>query len=776
MRRRITAAALALAMLILTVPAAVFAEDDYATRGEVCNMLLASADDYNAGVEKTDILQGYEDGQLHEDWGVTRAEALVMLRRAFGEIPEIKGANKYIAFPAETFTDIPDWAKTELSDVFDAGIVAGKSEGIFAPDDNVTKDEMELFIQRMYRVFGTNLKDNYYQTVNLDVLNSAVIPDGELSMGTLSGLEVQDQIKDIVKNVAASDPDKNSKEGKIKTLYDNYMNKEARNAQGYEPIKPFLDEIDAMKSVSDLVNCKEAMDIFARFEVGYDDKDSTHYADYFSTPTINSKEMYEGKDENRKAASLKYKASLLKLIGYSEADAEAAADRAFDIEKQIAEASLSLTDTDDINKTYNIYSLDEISALFKNIDINKVFENSGLKNKDRFIVSDVGAMKKTAELLDDKNLEAIKDSAKINILSSYSIYLSDDFHNAYKTFTSEVYGIQGESDDETDAIDCIDGHLSDYLGELYTDKYMDEKTKTDVTEIIKDMIDIYRERIQKLDWLSDATKQKAIKKLDTMGIKVGGPDKIPETTLDSTELKSYADGGSLVENIIAINDAAEKDELKNEGGEVDHNEWVMSPQTVNACYNPSFNDITITAAILQIPHTYSSSASYEENLGGIGIVIGHELSHAFDKYGSQFDENGNAVNWWTDEDAAAFDERCKAVIDFYDGQESAPGITTNGELTLTENTADMGGLSVATELASRNENFDYKKMFETWAQLWLDVSYRQYLEQLSMIDVHSAAEVRVNRLFETSDKFFETYGITEDDGMWVAPEDRVSIW
>ncbi len=780
MKKKLIALLISAAMLLTVMPAAVFADeapaDDYATRGEVCDMLLTAADDYNPGVQKTDILKGYEDGLLHEDWSVTRAEALVMLKRAFGEIPEIEGANEYIAFPAETFTDIPDWAETELSDVFDSGIVAGKAEGIFAPDDNVTTGEMELFIERMYRVFGTNLKDNYYQTVNHDALDSAVIPDGEISMGTMSGFEVQDQIKDIVKGVAASDPDKNSKEGKIKTLYDNYMNKEVRNAQGYEPIKPYLDEIDAMKSVSDLVNCKEAMEIFARFEIGYDDKDSTHYADFFSTPTINTKEMYEGKNENQKAASLKYAASLLKLIGYSEAEAEAAADRVFDIEKQVAEASLSLTDTYDINKTYNIYSLDEISALFKNVDINKVFENSGLKNKDRFIVYDVGAMEKTAELLDDKNLEAIKDCAKINILKSYDSYLSDDFDNAYKTFVSEVYGIQGESDDETDAVNCVDGYLSDYLGELYTDKYMDEKTKTDVTQIIKDMIDIYRERIQKLDWLSDATKQKAIKKLDTMGIKVGGPDKLPETTLDSTELKSYADGGSLVENIMAINDAAEKDDIKKEGGEVDHTEWIMSPQTVNACYNPSFNDITITAAILQIPHTYSSSASYEENLGGIGIAIGHELSHAFDKSGSQYDENGNAVNWWTDEDAAAFEERCKAVIGFYDGQESAPGITTNGELTLTENTADMGGLSVATELASKIENFDYKKMFETWAQLWMNVSYRGYLEQLAVSDVHSAAEVRVNRLFETSDKFFETYGITENDGMWVPPEDRVSIW
>ncbi len=775
MRRRITAAALALAMLILTVPAAVFAEDDYATRGEVCDMLLTAADDYNAGVEKTDILQGYEDGQLHEDWGVTRAEALVMLRRAFGEIPEIKGANKYIAFPAETFTDIPDWAKTELADVFDAGIVAGKSEGIFAPDDNVTKDEMELFIQRMYRVFGTNLKDDFYQTSNHDALNNISIPEGQSYAGTISGEYVSAQIEDIVKGVAESNPQKGSKESKIKTLYDNYMNKEARNEQGYEPIKQYLDEIDAAQSVSDFVGTA-AIDQFLGFSVDLDDMDSTHYADHFGTIAISDKDMYEGKDDNKKAAYLKYIKTLLMLTGYSDEEAEAAAQADFDIETQIAKASLSAVDEYDIEKTYNVYTLDEISALFKNVDINKVFEDSDLKNRDRFIVYDAGAMKKVAELLDDKNLDALKTAAKINLIQRYAAYLSDDFVQASKTYDAEVYGIVGDQGDEMEAAMMVNNNLEWYVGELYTDKYIDEKTVSDITEMITDMIDIYRERIQNLDWMSDATKEKALKKLDTMGMKVCVPDKLMPSVLDDTELKSYEEGGSLAANLMLIKDANTADAIANEGKEVDHSQWVMSPQTVNACYMPNFNDITICAGFVQTPGIYSADASYESNLGSLGVAIGHELSHAFDYNGSQYDENGNAVNWWTDEDAAAFEERCQAVIDFYDGYEAAPGITTNGELTLTENTADMGGLSVATELASKMEDFDYEEMYESYANLWMEATYRGAMEQQAATDYHSLSSVRVNRMLETSDKFFETYGITEGDGMWVAPEDRVSIW
>ena len=775
MRRRITAAVLTLAMLILTVPTAVFAEEEYATRGEVCDMLLVAADDYNAGVEKTDILQGYEDGQLHEDWGVTRAEALVMLRRAFGEIPEIKGSNKYIAFPAETFTDIPEWAKTELADVFDAGIVAGKSEGIFAPDDNVTKDEMELFIQRMYRVFGTNLKDDYYQTINHDALDSAVIPEGKSVTGTTHGDRVSGQLKAVVKEAASSNPDKNSKAGKIKTIYDNYMNKEARNAQGYEPIKPYLDEIDAVKSVSDFVGT-EAIDAFARFQITIDQKDSTKYIDIFVTPSINTKDMYEGKNENAKEAYLKYVTKLFTLIGYSEADAKAAADTVFDLETQIAEASLSLPDTYDINKTYNIYSLDEICAKFKNIDIEKVFENSGFKLKDRFMVYDVGAMKKTAELLDDKNIDALKTYAKFALLVNNVQYLSEDFENAETELSSAIMGTQGTLDDETKAVNCIDSLVPDYLGELYSDKYVDEKTKTDLTEMIKGMIEIYRERLENNDWMGEATKQKAIKKLDTMGIKVGCPDEYAEVALDSKEIRSYDEGGSLIENMITIDEAKEEDMIAKEGTVVDRSQWAATPQTVNAFYDPSFNDVTICAGFLQVPGVYGTDAPYESNLGAIGMVVGHEISHAFDNNGAQYDENGNAVNWWTDEDAAAFDKLCQGVIDFYDGYEAAPGIAMNGELTLTENTADMGGLSVVVELASKTENFDYKQMFESYANLQFSAAYRGYLQMCATGDVHSLPSVRVNRLFETSDKFFETYGITENDGMWVASEDRVSIW
>ncbi|MGM9938054.1 MAG: M13-type metalloendopeptidase [Candidatus Ornithomonoglobus sp.] len=772
----ITAAAMSFSLFTFTA----MAEDSYATRGEVCEMLLTAADDYNPGVQKSDILKGYDDGELHEERSVTRAEALVMLKRAFGDIPEIEGSNKYLAIPKEDFTDIPDWAQSELADIFDSGIVAGKADGIFAPDDNVTEDEMELFISRMYRVFGTNEKDDFYAAINKDALDNAVLSEGKSMEGTLYNDITSDLLEEMMKEISASDPEKNSKQDKIKTLYNNYLNWEERNKQGYEPIKADLEKIDAVKSVSEFtqteVNDSLLTDIFIGFYVGADDKNSNQYTNIFVTLSKNSKDMYEGRMETQKAAYLKYIKTLFMLCGSAEEDAAKAADEIFDFEKEIAGASYSLAELYDIEKTYNEYSLDDLKEIFKTIDIEAAFDYTGLKDKDRFIVGDKGAMNKVAELLTDENLETLKNYAKFMLISSYADYMSEDFREAERTYNAEANGVEGTRSDEYYATDTVSNLLPSYVGEMYGDKYATEEMKTTVTEMINGMIDIYRERITNLDWMTDATKEKALKKLDTMGMKVLAPDEWKEIALDSEELKSFEDGGSLVENIRTISKAEKKDMYALEGQEVDKTEWITYPHIVNAFYYPLNNDVNFPVAFLQIPAVYSEDASYEENLGGIGFVIGHELSHAFDSSGSQYDENGNAVNWWTDEDAAAFGALCDNVVEYYNGQEGAPGIEADPVQTLTENIADLGSISVITELASKKEDFDYKKMYENYAKVWMVVLTRETAQYLAAIDTHSPASVRVNRVLQSSDKFYEVYGITENDGMWVAPEDRARIW
>lgn len=772
-----------LTAVILTVSTSMFtvsAEDNYVTRGEVCGMLLTAADDYNPTVQKSDILKGYEDGELHEERSVTRAEALVMLKRAFGNIPEIKGKNKYIAIPKEEFTDIPDWAQGELAEIFDAGIVAGKSEGIFAPDDNVTVEEMKLFISRMYRVFGTNEKDDFYTAINKEAFDSAVIPDGKSVVGTLYNDITSDLLEAMMKEISASNTEKNSKKDKIKTLYNNYLNKEERNKQGYAPIKADLEAIDAVKSVSEFSGTHIDGDLlinnFIAFYVGVDAKDSNRYVNEFCTTSINFKDMYEGKLEPQKKAYLKYIKTLFMLCGSTEEEAAKAADMVFDYETKVAEASYSVEEIYDVEKTYNIYTLEELKQLFKTVDMDAVFNATGLKNKDRFIVADKNAMEGVAKLLTDENLEILKAYAKYSLIAQYAEYMSDDFFEAVQVYNAESNGVSGTRSDTYYATQAVSGLLPEYVGEIYADKYVTEKMKTNVTQMVTDIIDIYKERIKKLDWMSETTKEKAIKKLDTMGMKVLAPDEWEEIGLDSEELRSFEDGGNLVENIQAVSKATLKDMYALEGKEVDKTEWITYPHVVNAFYNPLNNDVNFPVAFLQIPSVYSEDASYEENLAGIGSVIGHELSHAFDSSGSQYDENGNAVNWWTDEDAMAFDMLCNKVKEYYKDQEGAPGIAINSEQTITEDIADLGAMSVITELASKKENFDYKKMFESYAKIWMTVETRGRMQNLAAIDTHSLSSIRTNRVLQSCDKFYEVYGITEKDGMWVAPEDRVSIW
>lgn len=780
MKRKTTALFLAFALTLGSMPAGMVyaqeevqteAEAETATRGQVCEMLLKASDDYNPGVTEADIMKGFEDA----DQKVTRAEALVMLTRAFGEIPAATGNNAYLAITQAEFTDVPEWAAGELAGLFAAGIIEGRGEGVFAPDDPVTIDEMDLYIRRVYRLFGTNRKDDFYQAVNKEAFENTVIPEGAVAVGNIVNDVVTDQIVELVKEIASADQDKTSKAGKIKTLYENYLNKEARNEQGYEPLRPYLDEVDAAESVADLADTR-AFGQFMKFLNSPDFKDSKHFANYFQCESINTKDVYDGSNEAGKEILHDYVTTVLKLIGYSEEDAKAAFDEIFAIKKQIAEASLSMTDKLDVSKTYNVYTLDEICDLFQSVDVEKLFEKSGFQTRDKIIVQDVGAMENMAGLLVDQNLDALKDYAKYSLVDKYVEYMSDDFSQAKAAYSAAQSGAVGSVADETQAAMIVNNELASYVGELYAEKYVDEQAKADITKMIEDMIGIYRERITNLGWMSDETKEKAIKKLDTMAIKVGAPDKVSESPLDSKELRSYEDGGSLVENLMMIEDASDEEMPDYEGTEVDRTLWLMSPQTVNCQYNPILNDVTVYAGYLQATGAYKEDASYEQNLGALGTVIGHEISHAFDINGSQYDENGNAVNWWTEEDAAAFAGLCQDVINFYDGQEGAPGIAINGMQTLTENTADLGGLSVVLELASRTEDFNYEEMFESWASMWMNVYYRGILEQLVAADTHALDSVRINRTLQACDKFYETYGITENDGMWVAPEDRVSIW
>jgi len=765
------------------MPSALAVNNIPATRGEVCSTLVRAADYYNPGVTALEVMHGDEKGNLNENEPVTRVEALVMLQRAFGDLPEPKGDNARKGYPASNFTDVPEWAKEEIKDVLASGIVAGTSATTLSPNDNVTMEQMDKFIKRTYALFGTNLKDDFYATVNKAWLDSSTIPAGRSKNGTMyENMYDNSHITTLIEK-AVADPQTEDAQ-RIAALYTNYLDWDARNALGVTPLKPYLEMIDEAKTLDDIMEVQQKLsDDFAAtllmgFSLSSDAKDSTRYTVGFSSlsPSL-SKEVYAEDSGAKKEAFLKYVRTLLSICGYDETTASADAERLWEMEKTIAPAMLDRQEYSDVDKIYNVYTMDKLRALFPNVDLDKVYAQSGLERSDsQIIVSDVGKLEAAAAYFDNAHIEDLRTAARINLIAGFAGTLSRDFENAENEYKKEVLGVEGTLSDEENAAEVVKNLLSDELGHMYAEEYFSPEAKADVKDMVNDFIDIYEEKIKNLDWMSGETKKKALEKLDTMGIKVGYPDDGKWTdTLKGVHFKTKAEGGSYFDNMITYSKAANEIYREWQKKPVDKDRWMMSVYTVNACYVPSNNEILFPAGILQSP-MYDVNASREQNLGRIGYVIAHEITHAFDNNGAKFDKDGNATDWWTDEDYAAFQQRCDKAIKYYDGVETAPGIACIGKLTLSENIADMGSASCILAAAEREPDPDLETLFRSMAETWCSTAPRETELYYNTLDVHAPDKLRGMLPLQTLDEFYETFDIKPGDGMYLPPEERVRVW
>lgn len=780
-KKRIASVLLTAVMLVSSVQAALAAEPAYLTRGEVADMLVAAADDYNPGVKKTDILQGYSDGSLHEERSVTRAQALVMLHRAFGDLPTPVGDNARSGYPSANFADLPVWAAKDLQDVLSTGIVAGTSATTFSPNSYVTERQMELFIRRTYALEGTNLKDDFYAAVNKKALDSSVIQAGYTGTGSFNDLAiaVNQQVAQIIREAAASP--KTEGEKKISVLYNNILNMDARNKAGITPIQPYLDALDHAKSLDELMTARNLVyremgaDLLLGFGLTVDAKDSNVYDLAFSAfnPSL-GQSGYENATDSQKTAYLTYVTSLLKLVGTSEAGAKTQAGQIWDMESSIASKSLTSQECSDVDKTYNLYTMAELQKLFPNVDLNAVFAQTGYAQTDKIVVSDVGALKAGAAYFDGAHLELLKTYCRLELAMSYGALLNQEFTDVSNAFQQAYMGSSGSVPAEELAAQYVQSLMSDYLGEAYVDRHFSAKAKTDVEKMVKEMLAVYKERIQNLTWMQDATKAKAIRKLEAMKLNIGYPDTWRDDLKD-TEFLTVAQGGSFFDNVVAISKAQRTLMIQYQKDGVDKTEWPMTPDTVNACYDNVSNSITFPAAILQPPF-YDVNATYEQNLGRVGYVIAHEITHAFDNNGAKYDERGNATDWWTTADYSAFQNLCSRVVELYDGKEAAPGITCNGALTLSENIADLGAMACITEMEGKRAQPDYRALYTASAEIWCSSYPREMKQYLAQADVHAPDKLRGSLVLQNFQPFYDAFGITESDGMWLAPENRVVIW
>ncbi|MDR3121408.1 MAG: M13 family metallopeptidase, partial [Clostridiales bacterium] len=419
---------------------------------------------------------------------------------------------------------------------------------------------------------------------------------------------------------------------------------------------------------------------------------------------------------------------------------------------------------------YEPYTMEKLQSLLPEADLTTLYAASGLKEEAAYIVSTRAEYVLTAlsKLYIGANVESLKAYVKYTLLRDYGDMLSQDFIDAMSEYRT-TWGTE-----ETARI-ALKDNLPRFFDDEYVKLYFSYEAFHDVMTMIDGFFYYYRSRLLEQDWMSEDTKQMAIKKLDTMMVKIGGPDR-EDDLLDLVDIRSTADGGSYFSNLAAINLGKLAQDARKQGTTADRREWRLHSFEVNAFYNPQMNEIMFPAAILQAPF-YSLGAKREQNLAGIGWVIAHEITHAFDVNGSKFDELGNEADWWTESDKQKFDELCKAVIRHYDGYEVAPGLTLNGESTLGENTADLGGVGCALETLEKEvKDPDYRLFFTHAAQIWAGTQTRAMLEGAIKYDEHSPGKARVNKTFQTFEEFFDAFGAEPGDGMYLPPEERVKIW
>lgn len=675
-------------------------------------------------------------------------------------------------------------ANTKVASVSKDGVVTAKKAGstkITVQASDGTKKKETVFVTVRSADSAVRLQDDFYQAVNASTLSAHALAENQNQWSGFYELQTN-----IVKNLSGlidglvAEQDKyvqGSMERKIIDFYQLARDMDARDKAGVEPLKPYIDQIDQAQTVAEFVDVLAQMNRFGigsvlSFSVVQDTMDSNKYALIDGGPVyVLTKDYLAGEaGQPAQQALLALIQQMFVLAGESEEKSAEIAAQVFQLEQEFAVNGLGVEDQYDVQKYYNPYTKEELAGLYSNFDIEGYLKTVGITDFDKCIVYQVENAKKVNSYLTPEHLESLKNYVKFTLYVSCSNYLTSAHYKALVGFNEALLGPQEEKTMDTVAKELTQSLFSWEFGKLYTDQYFSEESKKEVEQMTQDLIRTFRGRIQKISWLSEETKQKAVKKLDTMKVKIGYPDKWP-AYLD--EIPIDASKG-VIENVMHIQEALNADvqELLDSG--VDKNKWLMTPQTVNACYNPQANDITFPAAILQAPF-YDKNADYAQNLGGIGTVIGHEITHAFDTNGAAYDENGNYSSWWTQEDLAQFTARAEKVKNYYSNMEVANGLFQNGDQTITENIADMGAMACALEIVGDDKEAQ-RKVFESNANIWASNQTDQYRDYLLTMDVHSLNKVRVNAVVPLFDQFYDVYGVTKKDAMYVAPEDRVQIW
>ncbi|BFO66816.1 M13 family metallopeptidase [Chryseobacterium sp. KCF3-3] len=636
-------------------------------------------------------------------------------------------------------------------------------------------------------------QDDFYNYVSGTWMKTAKIPSDKPTWGSFNKLaEDTDNNSMTILNSLLKDKFADGSEGKkIQDLYATYMNMQKRNADGIKPIQENLNKIDAIKNMADLQSyltsvTKEGENVFYGWGVDADLKDSKMNAVYLGNPSLGlGRDYYQKVNEKNTEAIAeyqKYVASMLKELGYKNADE--AAKGIVNYEKSIANTYLTNEQSRDNTLQYNPKTMAELSTLVKGVDLPGYLKKVGV-NTDKVIISELGFYKSFDKLVNAQNLSVIKDYLKFHMIHGSASYLSENLGNMKFAFYGKyLRGQQEQRALNKRGFELINGSLGEAFGKLYVEKYFPAEAKAQMVELIDYLKKSFAVHINNLAWMSSTTKEKAMQKLNKFTVKVAYPDKWKDYS--KLNILSEANGGNLYKNLQNIGEWQYNKDLAKIGKAVDKTEWGMTPQTVNAYYNPVNNEIVFPAAILQPPF-FNPKADAAVNFGGIGAVIGHEMSHGFDDSGAQFDADGNLVDWWTPEDKANFEKATKALASQYDKYEPVKGTFVNGTFTNGENIADLGGVNIAYDALQmylkdkgnpgKISGFTQdQRFFLSWATVWRTLSSEKYMVNQVKTDPHSPGYFRSFGPLINVDAFYKAFDVKQGDKLYKTPEDRIKIW
>lgn len=628
------------------------------------------------------------------------------------------------------------------------------------------------------------IQDDLYEAINGDWLEKAVIPDDRPSTGGFAVLdqEVEKLLMEDFKLFAEGKKETDIKEMEDAiSLYKKVLDEKRRNEEGIKPLLPLLEEINNLKDVADLnKHAKElflkGVDLPINMGVTVDMNDATKNSFIaLGQQTILPDTSYyqEGNPVYPQLIGLYSQMAKVALAAtpLSEEEQNKYLEDTIAYDKLISKTVKSQLEWADYVNNNNPTKLDEVQANVSPFDLKGLLkEIYGDKAPKIIVVYDPRAIKELKTVFSEENFLMYKHWCYVKTLLAKSGSLSLDLATNAGLFRRALYGIAKEPTLEKQAYQVASRYFSEPIGLYYGRTYFGEEAKKDIVSLVHKIIDTYKLRVARNDFLAESTKKEAIKKLSTIVVKMGYPDKVRPLY----KLLKVNPDASYFEAIEGIKEIGIIDNLNELNKPVDRSLWAMPGHMVNACYNPSANDITFPAAILQKPF-YSINQSISENLGGIGAVIGHEISHAFDNNGSKFDENGNMANWWTEEDFKEFDKKTKDMIAQWDGIPFHGG-KVNGQLVVSENIADNGGMAVTIEIMHNTPNADFKAYFANWARVWCQKMKEEMIQYLLANDVHSPAKLRANIQPRNFNEWYEAYDVTELDEMYIAPEKRIVIW